>query len=157
MTKKNQIVFILLALANYACTPKKEIRVYLIKQGYEGPLISIQNDSTSKDIFVNNDTLFFDFRKSFVARGKGSFIEGTFNSSDIKYYYVDSLGRREQIDFLFNKKKYVNEEKVYVYPMYAQIRVNSQCDLISSHKNLNYYLEVQQKLCDSLLSIRVSN
>ena len=157
MKIKHKIVFLLFILVSFSCTPKKEIRVYLIKQGYEGPLVSIQNDNTSDDIFVKNDTLFFDFRNSFIARGKGLFIASTFNSSDIKYYYVDSLGNREPIDFLFNKKKYVNEDKIYVYPMYAQIRENSQCDLISAQKNLNYYLEVQQRICDSLLAVRVSN
>ena len=155
MKKVLLIVFTIAYL--YSCNNDNKVRVYLIPKEYEGPIVLIQNDKTAKNITVRNDTLFFDFTKSPVYRSKSKFIEGTYNTSKIKYYYIDSLGKTEEIKSLLNNDKTQNENEVYIYPMHSQIRENSQCDLLSTPKHLDYYIQIQQRLCDSLFSIHVNN
>lgn len=149
---------ILLLIITISCSSQDDkVRVYFVKKGYEGPLVLIQNDSASNDVLIKDDTMYFDFTETNIQKYKSKFIEGKFNSERIKYFYINNAGEREKINFVFPKKEALKENEVYVYLMYSQIRENSQCDLISTPKHFDYYLQVQQKFCDSLFAIHYKN
>jgi hypothetical protein len=147
-----KIIFImcLLSLLLLECNHKEEVRVFLVPKNYEGPLLIIEDPNAKDTIEVKRDTVLFDFRKSFVLRIRGKFIEGSQFLSNLKYYYVDSVGNKREIPFALGKYTKTDSNKVYVHLKYTQIREGSQCDLISTPKNFKYYFQQQEKLCDSL-------
>lgn len=151
---KQKLIIYLFLFVIFGCKNSQEKRVYLIPEGYEGPLLIIEDEAAIEKPLKKTDSIIFDFTKSIVLKFKGKFIENSSFLSNIKYYYVDELGNKREIPFNIGGFGNIDSNQVYVYLKYSQIGENSQCDLITTPKNFLYYFQQQEKLCDSLLSKR---
>jgi hypothetical protein len=136
----------------YSCISNSTYKVYLIPDGYEGPLLIMEGVDSVENVNTVGDTSIFDFRKSVVLKFKGKFIEGSNSLSHIKYFYVNKDNVRQEVLYALGNVSKVDSSKPYIYFKYTQVGSNSQCDLISTPKNFKHALNIQQKLCDSLLS-----
>jgi hypothetical protein len=154
--KSFSFIYIFIIALFGACKSDSKVRIYLIPDRYEGPLILVEDEGASDRLHVNGDTTIFDFRKSFIIRIKGKFIEGSYSLERTKYYYIDSLGNRKAIPFALGHRTKVDSSKAYIYLKHSQIRENSECDLISTPRNFVRNIYRQQYFCDSLFSIRPS-
>jgi len=141
------------------CNINNDVRVYLVPQNYQGPLLLIEDPNAKDSIKISGDTILFDFRKSIVLKMRGKFIEGSYSLTNLKYYYIDSLGNKTEIPITFGNYTKIDSNKVYVYLMSSQIssEPTSQCDLISTPKDLLDNGKKQDKLTDSLCSKRPPN
>jgi hypothetical protein len=134
------------------CNNTQKTVLYLVPKDYQGPLLMIE-DTLAKDILqVKGDTTIFDFRKSNILRINAKFVEGSHSLSNLKYYYIDSIGQKLEIPIALGNLTKKDSNKVYVFLKHSQIREGSQCDLITSLKDFPYNFQKQGQLCDSLLS-----
>jgi len=138
----------------YGCQKKNNIRIFLVPKDYEGALLIIEDETADKSITLMGDTMLFDFTKSTILKFKGKFIEYNSLLDNLKYYYVDKTGNKIEIPIAIGSFTKMDSNKVYVHLKHTQISENVQCDLISTPKNFNYYLQQQNLLCDSLMSKR---
>jgi hypothetical protein len=112
----------------------------------------IEDESSNDFAMRKSDTMVFDFTKSKVLRFKGKFIENNSSLLDLKYYYVDEIGNRNEIPYALGSYTKTDSNTVYVHLKYTQVSENAQCDLIASPRNFGYYFQQQNALCDSVLS-----
>jgi hypothetical protein len=149
-----KILIVVMLLWIYGCYSKDDYRVYLIPEGYEGPVMVIEGVDTAENITKHQDTIIFDFRKSIVLRVKEKFIEGVNALNNSKYYYITDDGIRHEIPYALGDLDKMDSTKSYVHMRYSQIGSNAQCDLISKPKGFKIAVKEQQRLSDSLLSRR---
>ena len=151
---KERILIALLGLLIMTGCSTEKVRVHLIPEGYQGALVFIEDENSTQQLEVKEDSLIFDFTKSNILRINGKFIEGSTSVSNTKYYYVDDKGRRSEIPIALGSYTKKDSSTVYLHLKHTQLRKGSQCDLICSPKMFNKYLHRQMELCDSLFAIR---
>jgi hypothetical protein len=144
---------IILLFSLLGCNSKEKVIVYIIPEGYEGPLALIEDPQAKETFKELEDTIVFDFRESTILRLRGEFIEGANLLSNIKYYYVDSDGNKKEIPISLGNYTQKDSNTVYLHLKHTQIRQNSKCDVISTPENFSTNIRKQNYLCDSLFSI----
>ncbi|HET6243909.1 MAG: hypothetical protein H0V01_04485 [Bacteroidetes bacterium] len=145
-------IFVLLFFL-FGCSRNEKVMVYLIPEGYEGPLVLIEDPQAEDTLEIKEDTIVFDFRESVILRLKGKFIEGSNLLSNLKYYYVDNVGNKTEIPIALGNYTQKDSNTVYLHLKHTQIRENSKCDIVSTPENFSVNIRKQNHLCDSLFAI----
>lgn len=91
---------------------------FLIKKGYEGPLVIIANQKDG--IELNRKHAIYDFTKSTVIKIKGNLLTGFFPAGYLNYYSVDADGKKEKLEVIEDAPEAVNttEDNIYVWGYY---------------------------------------
>lgn len=148
------ILFVAILFFFIGCEPNYSVSIYLIPEGYEGPISIIEDQNSKSELVRRGDTTVFDFRNSLVLRFKGKFIQGSTTLENLQYYYVKADGSRERLNFALNISSNLDSSKSYVYLQHSRITGESLTDLISSPKNFLKNFKSMEKLFDSLFMIK---
>lgn len=151
---RNKLLIALFGLLIMTSCTNEQVRIHLIKEGYQGALVFIEDPESINQLEVKGDTLIFDFTKSNILRINGKFIEGSSSVSNTKYYYVNGQGKRSEIPIALGSYTKKDSSTVYLHLKHTQLRKGSQCDLVCSPKMFKKYLNEQMELCDSLFAIK---
>lgn len=110
----------------YIASPKA---TYLIKKGYEGPLLIIANQEDG--IEINPKHAIYDFTKGNVIKLKGNLVEGFFPWGYLNYYSVNENGEKENLKSIDSEGQ---DDQIYILDNYY---TSGGCEA----KNVKVYYE----------------
>lgn len=134
----------------YLTSPKA---TYLIKKGYEGPLLIIANQQDG--IEVNPDNAIYDFTKGNVIKLKGNLVEGFFPWGYLNYYSVNENGEKENLKNIDSGQK---EDQIYIWDNYytsggcdaKDVKVYYESIIVGKEANLLRIISEKNKLINDV-------
>lgn len=110
---------------------------YLVRKGYEGPLLIIANQENGIDI--NRNHTIYDFTENNVIKIKGDLLTGFFPWGYLNYYSVDESGKKEKLETIDDapEKSGAVDGKFYVWNYYY---TTGGCEVMENGKT--YYESV---------------
>jgi hypothetical protein len=123
----------------YIVSPKV---TYLVRKGYEGPLVIIANQKDG--IEINRNRAVYDFTKSNLIKLKGDLLTGFFPWGYLNYYSVDGNGEQEKMESIDDapENSTATEDKIYVWGYYY---TNGGCEISKGNKIYYESLVVSKK------------
>ncbi|GAA5031385.1 hypothetical protein GCM10011506_20900 [Marivirga lumbricoides] len=160
---KNLILTLILGCLFFSCVEDGEDSIRLIPKGYEGPVLIIFNQSEGEPKEYENGKRIYRVPESGVLKTQ---FESNYGLQKHQFFYVDSLGNREEIPFIIvqeqdslskvndrtkvyafgegaigNTKKYgSNEELLYETPPAKIFVINNLVDVEEALRKKGWFL-----------------
>ncbi len=119
----------LLALTFFGCSKRAEPEIYLIPDGYRGPVVIIFDDPAAPPVAYEGDSRVYEIPRGGVLRTSSDVNEGVW--LDIAYFFVEHAGARSELRLADRSQQ---AERAAVYdPTTGSIQCDEDSERVTSH------------------------
>lgn len=151
-----RLFYLILLGTLLSCGPKKlEPEIYLVPKGFIGRLMIVSDRHKGTGRHEGKSKI-YEFSANGISVTKFPFESGELSLENIKYYYVDTLGRRERIlgyiggDYSVSDNHYVMDQG---YISYGFERIRFKSLIIDTPKNIDKYSVLSEMEINRLKSL----